>query len=106
MEEFERVQMGLEVKLGAGKKVVGRAGGKVMVEEEEQGGDLKGKKRKFELDEDELLSIAREERGKARKALDREKVCESNRILHTGNLLCLDSLKLRNHNSLPSGYPP
>ena len=92
------------------KKVVGRAGGKVMVEEEEeQGGDSKGKKRKFELDEDELLRIAREERGKARKALDREKVCELNRVSHTDitvNLLCLGSLKLRNHNCLPSGYPP
>ncbi|KAI9723334.1 MAG: hypothetical protein M1812_001217 [Candelaria pacifica] len=72
VEEFERVQMGLEVKLGVGKKVVGREGGKVLIEEE-QIGDMKGKKRKFELDEDELLRVAKEERGKARKALDHEK---------------------------------
>lgn len=75
VEEFERVQMGLEVKMGKGRKVVGRENGKVLVEEEEGGGgEARGKKRKFELDEDELLRIAREERGKARKALDDEKV--------------------------------
>ncbi|KAI9815436.1 MAG: hypothetical protein M1827_002570 [Pycnora praestabilis] len=77
VEEFERVQMGLEVKLGEGRKrkVIGREGGKVVVEEEEAGPDpeSRGKKRKFELDEDELLRIARDERGKARKALDDEK---------------------------------
>ncbi|KAI9702431.1 MAG: hypothetical protein M1836_000910 [Candelina mexicana] len=73
VEEFERVQMGLEVKLGVGKKVVGREGGKVIVEEDPGDDDGRGKKRKFELDEDELLRIAREERGKVRKALDHEK---------------------------------
>ncbi|KAI9837717.1 MAG: hypothetical protein M1819_006650 [Sarea resinae] len=76
LDEFERVQMGLEVSLGKGKRVVGREGGKVVVEEIEEEGNEAGKrgtKRKFELDEDELLRIAREERGKARKALDEEK---------------------------------
>ena len=77
VEEFEKVQMGLEIKVGKGRTVVGRENGKVLVEEEdkEEGtGGARGKKRKFELDEDELLRIARAERGKARKALDDEKV--------------------------------
>lgn len=78
VEEFERVQMGLEVMVGRGRKVVGRENGKVVVEEEEEGtGEVRGKKRKFELDEDELLRIARAERGKARKALADEKVMVS-----------------------------
>jgi len=78
VEEFERVQMGLEVMVGKGEKVVGRENGKVLVEEEEEGTvEVRGKKRKFELDEDELLRIARAERGKARKALEDEKVMVS-----------------------------
>ena len=35
----------------------------------------RGLKRKFELDEDEMLRNAREERAKARKDIDDEKVC-------------------------------
>lgn len=76
VEEFERVQMGLEVKVGRGRKVIGRENGKILVEEDIDwgGGKARGTKRKFELDEDELLRIAKEERTKARKALDAEKV--------------------------------
>ena len=75
VEEFERVQMGLEVMVGKGRKVVGRENGKILVEEEGEGTEeVRGKKRKFELDEDELLRIAKAERGKARKALEDEKV--------------------------------
>lgn len=70
VREFEKVQMGLEAK--GGGKIVGREGGKIMVEEEVVG--KRGEKRKFELDEDELLRIAQEERTKARKAIDEEKV--------------------------------
>jgi nitric oxide synthase-interacting protein len=74
VQEFEKIQMGLEAKVGtAGKKIVGREEGKIVVEEE-VAGDKKGEKRKFELDEDELLRIAREERTKARKTIDEEKV--------------------------------
>lgn len=74
MQEFEKIQMGLEAKVGgAGKKIVGREEGKIVVEEEVPG-SKRGEKRKFELDEDELLRIAREERTKARKAIDDEKV--------------------------------
>lgn len=76
VEEFERVQMGLESKSGTGAKIVGRDGGKVTVEEDVIGGK-RGEKRKFELDEDELLRIAREERTKARKAIDDEKAAKT-----------------------------
>ncbi len=75
VQEFERIQMGLEAKMGVSvdKQIVGREDGKVIVEEDVVGG-RRGEKRKFELDEDELLRIAREERTKARKAIDEEKV--------------------------------
>ena len=73
VQEFEAVQMGLEVKLGSGGKVVGREGGKVVVEREEVK-EGRGKKRKFEIDEEELLRIAREDRGRAKTALSEEKV--------------------------------
>jgi len=79
VKEFERVQMGLEAKIGSlagGTKIVGREAGKVVVEEDVVGGK-RGEKRKFELDEDELLQIAREERTKARKAIDEEKASKT-----------------------------
>jgi nitric oxide synthase-interacting protein len=76
VKEFERVQMGLEAKIGGGKNIVGRQNGKVVVEEDVSGGK-RGEKRKFELDEDELLRIAREERNKARKAIDDEKASKT-----------------------------
>ncbi|KAE8454264.1 hypothetical protein EG329_005189 [Mollisiaceae sp. DMI_Dod_QoI] len=79
VEDFEKIQMGLEAKLGAkspGQKIVGRVDGKVVVEEEVIG-SKKGEKRKFEIDEDELLRIAREERNKARKAIDDEKASKT-----------------------------
>lgn len=69
--DFERVMMGLE---GGGKKTVAVAA----VEEVEL--DRKGEKsskRKFELDEDEMLKNAKAERAKARKLLDEEKVRRS-----------------------------
>jgi nitric oxide synthase-interacting protein len=76
VQEFERIQMGLEAKMGSSSsgKIVGREDGKILVEEDVVGAK-RGEKRKFELDEDELLRIAREERTKARKAIDDEKVC-------------------------------
>lgn len=76
VQEFEKIQMGLEAKMGgsSGKAIVGRENGKVVVEEDVVGGK-KGEKRKFELDEDELLRIAQEDRNKARKTIDDEKVC-------------------------------
>lgn len=67
--EFERVMMGLE---GGVKQQLGEAvGDKDGVIEWK--GD-RGSKRKFELDEEEILKNARAERAKARKVLDEEKV--------------------------------
>ncbi|TKA82775.1 hypothetical protein B0A55_01782 [Friedmanniomyces simplex] len=53
VEEFERVQAGLSVR--GGGRVVGRRDGRVMVEQEKE-----GRKRKFEVEEDELLRLAKE----------------------------------------------
>ena len=64
--QFERTMMGME---GGGKKE-----GKISTSEEVERTEGRGVKRKFELDEDEMLKIAREERAKARKTLDEEKV--------------------------------
>jgi nitric oxide synthase-interacting protein len=92
VEEFEKVQMGLEAKLGqssSSKTIVGKEGSKIIVEEDVVGGK-RGEKRKFELDEDELLRIAREERSKARKAIDDEKV----RIPIMLNHSCPDQYRL------------
>lgn len=63
---FERTLMGME---GGGKK-----DGKSSASEEVERNEGRGVKRKFELDEDEMLKNAKEERAKARKALDEEKV--------------------------------
>lgn len=72
VQEFEAVQMGLEVKVGAGSKVVGREGGKITVEQDEVVGS-KGTKRKFEIDEEELKRIAFEERSKAKRTIEDER---------------------------------
>ncbi|KAK6602461.1 Nitric oxide synthase-interacting protein-like protein [Botrytis cinerea] len=79
VEEFEKVQMGLEGKTGGkGGKIVGRGGGKILVEQEVNSeGGKRGEKRKFELDEDELLRIAQDERSKARRAIDDEKASKT-----------------------------
>lgn len=63
---FERTMMGME---GGGKKE-----GKIGASEEVERNEGRGVKRKFELDEDEMLKNAKEERTRARKALDEEKV--------------------------------
>jgi nitric oxide synthase-interacting protein len=70
VKEFELVQMGLSLsKPGSVGNIVGRGDGKVVIEEVK-----KGEKRKFELDEEELIRIAREDRENAKKALTEEKV--------------------------------
>lgn len=78
VREFELVQLGIESKVGGAghKKIVGREGGKIQIEEEDDQSDprRKGTKRKFELDETELLRIAKEDRTKYRKEIDDEKV--------------------------------
>ncbi|QDS75002.1 hypothetical protein FKW77_005602 [Venturia effusa] len=76
VREFELVQLGIESKVGGAgsKKITGRDGGKIQIEEDDYGDPKKkGTKRKFELDEAELLRVAKEERTKYRKELDDEK---------------------------------
>jgi nitric oxide synthase-interacting protein len=71
IRDFELIQMGLSLsKPGSVENVVGRHDGKVVIEETK-----KGQKRKFEIDEEELIRIAREDREKAKKALNEEKAC-------------------------------
>lgn len=77
--EFDRLQMGLEEKIGKGKEIVGRENGKVTVEEEVEGGK-RGEKRKFEIDEEELLRIANEDKTKARKAIDEDKAAKTKHL--------------------------
>ena len=48
--------------------------GRIAASKEVKRKEGRGVKRKFELDEDEMLKNAKEERAKARKALDEEKV--------------------------------
>ncbi|KAI9792198.1 MAG: hypothetical protein M1816_002738 [Peltula sp. TS41687] len=73
VEQFERVQMGLE---GKGKQ--GGPQEEVGKEEGQQGRNNK-KRKVFELDEEELLRLAKEERARAKKALDEEKRNEAAR---------------------------
>ena len=63
--EFERTMMGLESKKGSD-------GAETRDHEPHVAG--KGVKRKFELDEEEMLRTAKEERARARRALDEEEV--------------------------------
>ena len=71
VEDFEKTMMGLE---GGEKKKSGAIGTRLRKDEELERSEGRGVKRKFELDEDEMLENAKEERAKARKALDDEKV--------------------------------
>lgn len=89
VDDFERVQQGLDVKLGIDGKmkrtIVGRREGKVIVEEtsndeaegKENGGSeanpTKKRKLEVEVDEAELVRISQNERAKARKTLNDEK---------------------------------
>ena len=80
VDEFERLQAGLNVKLPevrvkGQRRVVGRDSGKVLVEENvpvkpgDADGSMETRKRKFEFDEAELGRIADADRAKARKVL-------------------------------------
>ena len=71
--DFEKTMMGLEggAKKNGEDKRIGIGNGAEL--EQTEG---KGIKRKFELDEDEMLRNAKEERLKARKALDDEKAAK------------------------------
>lgn len=74
--DFEKVQMGLNVKAGGGQKSTGREHEKAAVEREAETGK-RGEKRKFELDEEELTRIARDERTRARKEIDDENAAKT-----------------------------
>ena len=80
VEEFERVMMGLAN--GSQKPANGTITAKEVLEVTKEG---RGVKRKFELDEEEMLKNAQEERAKARTALDQEKVRFSCRYLFSRN---------------------
>ncbi len=76
VKEFEAVQMGLGMKFGkGGREIVARERGKVVVEEVMDGAESgkRGAKRKFEIDEEELLRIAADEKGRAKRALSEER---------------------------------
>lgn len=68
VREFERTMMGLE---GAAQQ---RGEKSADVARGETGETSRGAKRKFELNEEEMLKNVKEERAKARKAIDDEKV--------------------------------
>ena len=72
--QFEKTMMGME---GVEKK-----SGKSSASEEGERTDARAVKRKFELDEDEILKNAQEERAKARKVLDEEKVRSKRHMSH------------------------
>ncbi|KAF8466639.1 hypothetical protein BDZ91DRAFT_772070 [Kalaharituber pfeilii] len=86
IRDFELLQMGLELRNSnkqtgpnVEQKIVGRENGKLIMEElvtEGEAGE-KGKKRKFELDEEELLRIAREERQRKKIEITEEKKAAS-----------------------------
>ena len=90
IKEFETVQMGFDGKLGpdAGRKASknGSAEAYVKSRNEDEAGDgsLKSperKKRKFEIDEDELSRIIRDERSRAKMVMSEEKVSSHDFLL-------------------------
>ena len=70
VEDFEKVMMGLE----GGRQ---RKSANEPIKQDKGSTESHGVKRKFELDEEQLLNNAKAERMKARKALDAEKVLMS-----------------------------
>jgi nitric oxide synthase-interacting protein len=105
VQELEKIQMGLESKMGSGSRepeVVGLEAGKIL-NEENVSEAKRGEKRKFHLDEDELLRIAQEERSRARKAIDQEKVRYRS---GTHSLLIGSSFLQASKTTLPSFWVP
>ena len=80
VEDFEKVMMGLEG--GPRAKITEQT-----VVAEELATQGRGVKRKFELDEEEMLKNAKEERLKARRALDDEKVHKPATVLVVWSLI-------------------
>lgn len=75
VKEFEMVQLGFDVSSRGAVDTSqdNLAGGKGPSEEEKE--KKRGEKRKFSLDDDEVAKNAENERAKARKAIEDEKVC-------------------------------
>lgn len=90
VREFELVQAGLE---GAG----GRKGGKAESDLQEGASEAvkRGEKRKFALDEDEVARHAEDDRAKARKAIEEEKVCSRYAMESEDVLLILRLYRVR-----------
>ena len=86
VEDFEKVMMGLE---GEARKA---ADGSARNREEEPAKEGRGVKRKFELDEEEMLANAKDERAKARKAIDDEKVQFTRHVLFLSFLAKISAL--------------
>jgi nitric oxide synthase-interacting protein len=80
VEDFEAVQAGLSAKVGAGSTIVGRQDGKIVVEQEQDSHTNKATKRKFEIDEEELKRIASEDRTKAKKTLEDERIASKSHL--------------------------
>jgi nitric oxide synthase-interacting protein len=81
IREFELTQAGLSIKTGGASsggtrktEVPGREAPSENGKSGQDNGPRTGEKRKFSLDADEVARIAEEERAKARKAIDDEKV--------------------------------
>lgn len=99
IEQFERTMMGLE---GDAQKAIKHNGPAHGNRDEVGRGEGRGVKRKFELDEDEMLKNAKAARAKAREALDEEKVLGFRLYSVTKGLTFSSPLSPR---SLPSGFP-
>ena len=95
IRDFELTQVGLEA---AGRKQPSSSDAKPNVHTDETT-QHNGLKRKFALDEDEVSRIAKEDRAKARKAIDDEKVRKLSKMYHHWIFTKLFSL-------LTTGYRP
>jgi nitric oxide synthase-interacting protein len=83
VKDFERTQAGLEGTNGRVARKEESVKTKITKDEPAPGDEMAlvvGTKRKFALDEDELSRIAQEDRAKARKAIDDEKVRSDNTL--------------------------
>lgn len=71
VREFEATMMGLEGSAHASQK---KNNTTASTADDRRDGEGRGTKRKFELDEEQMLQNSKDERAKARKAIDEEKV--------------------------------
>lgn len=104
VKDFELVQAGLL------EAVPQQPTSEKLYKEENDASVSTGSKRKFTLDEEELSRIAAEDRRKARKAIEDDKVREIwikvYWLLHDAKLWVLTSARLQNRYCHPSGRRP